>query len=289
MLDLNALRSLQLRAMVEAAGADDDAKKKKEEEERKKREQEQQQNDNNNDDNDAGDDNPDENQDDTDPQENEPANEEDGQNQNDNTNNENDPPEDENSPEDNPEGTDDAGGEDNPEGEGDAGDDTGLGDDFSMDPDGGDGEGEDDLGPAPDGLPEADATDDGGDAGTDDSEETNVQINILKLSKLDRALAKKTCFQFFMDLKAKIPATLAIIEKNETVIDPDVRDQITDKLNTTQAQLDQFLEYKFPIMNFEEAIQAYYVFVKDINTALEEVRNEGIVGKKSKHKNKESS
>ncbi|MCM1531889.1 MAG: hypothetical protein NC114_06415 [Ruminococcus flavefaciens] len=275
-MDLFALRSIALRAMVEAAG-DDEEEKKKQDEEKKKKQQDQENAE----------------QEEETPAEDDTT-EEDTQEENPDEQTEEETPEDNSdegdpAPEDTP--ADDAGGEDPPpDGEeapvdGDVPD--AGGDDFSMDPEGGE---EEDLGPAPDGLPEAD--DDGsGDMESDEEEdqETNIQINILKLSELDRVLAKKNCFQFFIDLKAKVQANLAIIEKNETVIDPDVRDQIVEKLNTVTLQLNQFLEYKFPIMNYEEAIQSYYIFVKDINTALEEVRNDGIIGRKPKHKNKESS
>lgn len=276
-MDFRALRSLALRAMVEAAGDDENEDQKDQEEEEKKKAK------NNEEDTDENNEKENEEEPENEQEEPEPEAEEGD------TDEEAEDPEDEtetpdDGTEENPDTdttTSDEGG-DTPGGEGE--------DEFSLDPDGGDGE-EEDLGPAPDGLPEAD--DDGSEesdtANEDGSEETNIQVNILKLSELDRALAKKTCFSFFMDLKAKIQANLSVIDQNETVIDPDIREKITDTLNTTAGQLDQFLEYKFPIMNFEEALQAYFIFVKDINTALEEVRNDGIVGKKSKHKNKESS
>ena len=115
-----------------------------------------------------------------------------------------------------------------------------------------------------------------------------MQVNILKLSKLDRLLAKRTCYQYFTDLKNKINATLSIIDKNESVIDPDVRDEVVGKLTSLVDAIDQLLEYKFPIMNYEEGLQSYFMFVKEANSAISYVRTDGIAGSKVKHKNKES-
>lgn len=274
-MDYAALRNLAFRAIVEAAADDDKEKKKKEEEEKNQQEDQANEEDPKNNPDDAATE-----EEETDPDEQtEDETPEDGNPEETETE---DPEADEEGGDEPP-----ADGDPPPEGEGDAGADPTGADDFGLDPEGGDGE--DDLGPAPDGLPEAD--DDGSDDEMDDeqNQETNVQVNILKLSELDRVLAKKTCFQYFVDLKAKVQSTLAVIDKNETVIDPDVRENAIDRLSTASGQLDQFMEYKLPIMNYEEAIQAYFVFVNDINTIIEDIKNDGIVGEKSKHKNKESS
>lgn len=284
MLNINAIRGMSLRALAEAAGDEEEKKRKEKEDEEKKKQQEEGR---------ESDDTPDDTTDEK--PEDAPVEDQPGENADDTPDDE--PEQKSDDPEASPENDEPAepeGGDppadDNPDSgtENAPTDDEFGGDEFSMDPDGG--EGEEDLGPAPDGLPEADATEDGDDTTADDENaEMNIQVNILKLSKLDRALAKKQCFQLFMDLRAKLQALLTIIEKNESTIDPDIRTSAVDKLTSNQAVLDQFLQYKFPIMNYEEALQSYYLMVQDINRVIREVRNEGIVGRKGKHTNKESS
>lgn len=284
MLNISAIRGMSLRALAEAAGDEEEKKRKEKEEDEKKKQQEKNQKPDDN-----PKDTPDENSEDVPTEEQPEENTKDtlGDGPEQKNDDPETPPENEEPTE--PEGNDPPADE-NPEGSTDdvPADDEFGGDEFSMDPDGR--ESEEDLGPAPDGLPEADATEDDDEASVDDENtEMNIQVNILKLSKLDRALAKKQCFQLFMDLRAKLQATLAIIEKNESVIDPDIRTAAVDKLTSNQVVLDQFLQYKFPIMNYEEALQSYYLMVQDINKVIGEVRNEGIVGRKGKHTNKESS
>ena len=149
------------------------------------------------------------------------------------------------------------------------------GDDFSLDDDP---EGEDD-GPAPDGLPEAD---DDGSSDMDNGDEpieTNIQTNILNLSRLDRAIAKRTCYQMFMDLRSTVSSTINMIDRNETVIDPDVRESANTALTKIQKQLNDFLMYKFQIVNYEDALMSYFIFVKQVNAQIEYVKNDGITKK----------
>lgn len=148
------------------------------------------------------------------------------------------------------------------------------GDDFNLDDD----SDPDDMSnePAPDGLPEAD--DDGsGDIDEEDPDaETNVQVNILELSKLDRVLAKQKCYRDFMDLRATVRAMLNIIDKNETVIDPDVRDDSIAKLNKLHYQIEEFVTYRFGIMNYEDALQHYFIFVKTTNNLINYIKEDGL-------------
>ena len=159
-------------------------------------------------------------------------------------------------------------------GDGDVG-----GADFSLDGDDPAG-GEEDLGPAPDGLPEAD--DDGsGDVEEEDPDgETNIQTNILNLSKLDRALAKKAIGANLVDLRSTIIAAIGVIDRNDAIIDPDVRDLATDKLNSLHSDLESFILHKFPILNYEDSLTQYLVFAKKVNDAVEYVKSDGIKGRK---------
>lgn len=218
-----------------------------------------------------------------------------------NGDNEGDNPDDPGDTEDNPEGSDGEaaegdepapedgetpadGGEDETGGaEGDStetGDDAGGGDgmsDFSMDGDDPMGEGEEDLGPAPDGLPEADAeeVDD-----TDLEGETNIQTNIMKLSKLDRALAKKTVGENLASLRSTINAAIGVIDRNEAVIEPEIRESTTTRLNNLLGELESFILHRFPILNYEDSLTQYLVFTKKVNDIVEYVRMGGTKGRK---------
>lgn len=186
------------------------------------------------------------------------------------------PPEEESESEGDP-GTDGDGGDAAEGADGGGGD---TMDDFSLDGDDPAG-GEEDLGPAPDGLPEAD--DDGsGDTGEDEDPdgETNIQTNILNLSKLDRALAKKAIGANLVDLRSTIIAAIGVIDRNDAIIDPDVRDIATDKLNSLHGDLESFILHKFPILNYEDSLTQYLVFAKKVNDAVEYVKSDGIKGRK---------
>ena len=134
--------------------------------------------------------------------------------------------------------------------------------------------------PVPDGLPEAD--DDGSTETSEDSAETNVHTNILNLSKLDRTIAKRVIYQHFIDLRSTISSTKTMIERNETVIEPEIRERTNTALNKISRQLDDFLKYKFQIINYEDALMAYMIFIKEIDSCINGIKNDGINKTKSK-------
>lgn len=143
-----------------------------------------------------------------------------------------------------------------------------AGDDFSLDPngdegpDGGEGEGNESN---PDGLPSADDDGSADPDGDSDDAETNLHVNILKLSKLDRATAKETIYHHYMDLLSSIDTLLNIIDTNETVIEPETREKATGDLNRLRSQLRKFIKYKFTIINYEDALSSYMLFIRSIN------------------------
>lgn len=133
-------------------------------------------------------------------------------------------------------------------------------DDFNMDPDGG----SEDSGDNPDGLPDPD--DDGMDD-TDDVEQ-NIHLNILELSKLDRLMAKRKIYNDYKDLRASITSAKNLIDQNEAVIDADVRDYVINKLDYLLSVVTDHLTYKFSFTNYEENLQAYLIFTKQLNDLL---------------------
>jgi len=193
----------------------------------------------------------------------------DNQNQDDNTDNEET---DENNDE-NEENKDDNPDENN--------DDTGS--DFSMDDDPGS---DTDNEPPPDGL--VDPDDDGSsDMGQDDTE-TNVHTNILQLSKLDRTLAKRKCYSNYMDLRTSIGTVKRIIEDNVAKIDPEVRTEVTDNLDDLYMKITDYITIKFPITNYEENLQNYMIFVKDIALLVEMLNPASKTAKDAARKRKEA-
>lgn len=131
-------------------------------------------------------------------------------------------------------------------------------DDFSMNPDDEPSDEE-----PPDGLTDPD--DDGsGDEATDD-QEVNVQTNILQLSKLDRTLAKRKCYNDYQDLRVSISSFKTVIDDNEAAIEPEIRDTALTKLDKLYSTLTDYLTYKFIITNYEENLNNYLLFAKTFN------------------------
>lgn len=138
-------------------------------------------------------------------------------------------------------------------------------DDFNMDPDGG----SEDSGDNPDGLPDPD------DDGMDDTDgvEQNIHLNILELSKLDRLMAKRKIYNDYKDLRASITSAKNLIDQNEAVIDADVRDYVVNKLDYLLSVVTDYLTYKFSFTNYEENLQAYLIFTKQLNDLLNFTRD----------------
>lgn len=138
-------------------------------------------------------------------------------------------------------------------------------DDFNMDPDGG----SEDSGNNPDGLPDPD------DDGMDDTDgvEQNIHLNILELSKLDRLMAKRKIYNDYKDLRASITSAKNLIDQNEAVIDADVRDYVINKLDYLLSVVTDHLTYKFSFTNYEENLQAYLIFTKQLNDLLNFTRD----------------
>ena len=147
-------------------------------------------------------------------------------------------------------------------------------DDFSLDP-AGDEEGDDNE-PNPDGLtdPEDDGSSDTSEG--DKTAETNIHVNVLSLSKLDRLLAKKRCLNDFYDLRTSIDTFKVVIEKNETVLDPDVRDIAVRDLNKLHTMLEDYLMHKFSFTNYEENLQNYFIFMRSMNDIVKNVNEKGL-------------
>ena len=149
-------------------------------------------------------------------------------------------------------------------GDDDLGDD--LGGDFDLDPEGGGDEGGEDDGPPPDGL--TDPNDDGSSSSTDSQDvETNVQTNILQISKLDRTIAKRKLFSDFQDLRTQTNTFRNVIINNEENVDPELREKIYSDLDRLYTSITEYLTYKFSFINYEENLQAYLLLAK----ALEDV------------------
>lgn len=153
-------------------------------------------------------------------------------------------------------------------------------DDFNMDPDGG----SEDSGDNPDGLPDPD------DDGMDDTNgvEQNIHLNILELSKLDRLMAKRKIYNDYKDLRASITSAKNLIDQNEAVIDADVRDYVVNKLDYLLSVVTDHLTYKFSFTNYEENLQAYLIFTKQLNDLLNFTRDNKDGFKKSPTKSTSS-
>lgn len=162
-------------------------------------------------------------------------------------------------------GDDETEGEDN-EGEGDE-------DDFSMNPD--EEEGEDNE-PPPDGLTDPDDDGSNDETSTEDEGETNIHTNVLNLSKLDRLLAKRKCLSDFYDLRTSVDTFRSVIENNEAIIDPDVRQAAVRDLNKLYTSIGEYLMYRFGYTNYEENLQNYFIFIRSMNDIVKVVGEKGM-------------
>lgn len=147
-------------------------------------------------------------------------------------------------------------------------------DDFSLDPDGGE---EEDNSPPPDGLtdPDDDGSGDDPSSGDDPNAETNIQTNVLNLSKLDRLLMKRKCLADFYDLRTTVNTFRNIIEKNEASIEPTVREIAVRDLNKLYTSIEDYLMYKFAYINYEENLQNYFIFMQSMNAIVKNVDQNG--------------
>lgn len=132
-------------------------------------------------------------------------------------------------------------------------------DDFSMDPEEGEGESSEN----PDGLPDPD--DDGSDDMSEEEGEVNVHTNILQLSKMDRAMAKRKCFADYQELRTSITSFKNLVNANEATIEADIRDYVIEKLDRLYSSVTDYLTYKFSYINYEENLQNYLIFMKSLN------------------------
>lgn len=154
-----------------------------------------------------------------------------------------------------------------------------LGDDFDLDPDGG--EGEDSGEEPPDGLTSPD--DDGSGDVSSDEVETNIQTNILNLSKLDRTIAKRRLFTNFQDLRTQINTLRTIISNNEENIEVEIREKIYEDIDRAYSSVTDYMTYKFSFINYEENLQAYLLFSKMVQDIINYTStNATKSGKKSK-------
>lgn len=153
-----------------------------------------------------------------------------------------------------------------------------LGDDFDLDPDGGE---EDSGEEPPDGLTSPD--DDGSGDVSSDEVETNIQTNILNLSKLDRTIAKRRLFTNFQDLRTQINTLRNIIANNEENIEVEIREKIYEDIDCAYSSVTDYMTYKFSFINYEENLQAYLLFSKMVQDIINYTStNATKSGKKSK-------
>lgn len=153
-------------------------------------------------------------------------------------------------------------------------------DDFSM----GDGEDTDDE-PPPDGLVDPD---DDGSGDMEEDTETNVQTVILQLSKLDRTLAKRKIYSDFQELRTSVTTVKNIVDNNEAVIEPEIRDNVIGELDKLYSYVTDYMTIKFSITSYEENLQNYLLFVKELQTITDSITSEKGDAKKNKGKPEKS-
>ena len=117
--------------------------------------------------------------------------------------------------------------------------------------------------------------------GAEDDGETNIHTNILQLSKLDRTLAKIQLLNHYRDLRSSINSMKRIIDENEALIDPDVRDLVTEKLDKLFTTISSYITFKYSITNYEENLQNYLIFTKTMSDLVKQIDEGKQKGKKA--------
>lgn len=165
---------------------------------------------------------------------------------------------------------DDAGADQNAEGNdqnNDNPDDSNSDDPFDDD---GDGDNQEDLSNPPDGLASPDDTGSG-----DDSDEQNIQLNILSLSNLDRLTLNQKCFNNFKDLRVKINRAQNLVDDNEQLLEADFRDEVVENLGELYAAVNSYMTIKFSFNNYEENAKTFNIFASQLDEILKNIKNSG--------------
>ena len=147
-------------------------------------------------------------------------------------------------------------------------DDSPSDDDFSMDSD--DPSSEDDSGDNPDGLASPDAM--GDDESAQDTE-TNVHVNILNLNKLDRTISMKRLLNDYVGTRTSVTTFLNLNDKNEPVIDATLRESLINELSKLQQNLTDYIGIKFLYTNYEENLQSYVIFCKELQKIVQRLQS----------------
>ncbi len=90
--------------------------------------------------------------------------------------------------------------------------------------------------------------------------ETNVQYNVLDLSKLDRHVLKRKLLSKYQDFRTSIQSYRRTVQDNESVIKSELRDDILVQLNKLTQQLESYLTTRFVYLNYEESMYDFITF-----------------------------
>lgn len=171
---------------------------------------------------------------------------------------------------------DDAGADQNAEGNDQNNDNPDDGNSDDPFGDEGDGENQEDLSNPPDGLASPDDTGDPNDTGSgDDSDEQNIQLNILSLSNLDRLTLNQKCFNNFKDLRVKINRAQNLVDDNEQLLEADFRDEVVENLGELYAAVNSYMTIKFSFNNYEENAKTFNIFASQLDEILKNIKNDG--------------
>lgn len=109
-----------------------------------------------------------------------------------------------------------------------------------------------------------------------ETDEQNIQTNVLNLSKLDRVLMKKKLFSDYQDLRVSLRTSRNLIHDNEENVDPEVRENFYNKIDKLYTNLTDYLSYKFSFTNYEENLQIYLIFAKSLQDILDSMTEKGL-------------
>lgn len=158
----------------------------------------------------------------------------------------------------------------------------GLDNDGDGTPDDGTGDAVEDFGMDDDTADDTDTQATGGSTASlnTETDEKNIQINILDISKQDRFILLRKLLGNYNDMRYQIIGFKKSLENFYGNLDPDVKYAAINSLNLLESQLTEYMLNKYSYNNYEENLKVFMLFSARMNEIIQSCDPDG------KHSNK---
>ena len=113
-----------------------------------------------------------------------------------------------------------------------------------------------------------------------ETDEKNIQINILDISKQDRFILLRKLLSNYNDMRYQIIGFKKSLENFYGNMDPDVKYAAINSLNLLESQLTEYMLNKYSYNNYEENLKVFMLFSARMNEIIQSCDPDG------KHSNK---